>query len=312
MAWLLANRFTDFDTADELYRWFLIDVQMGACGETSRIREALSAVQLFVQQAMLGIVKDVEPSSSDREAWEWMSRYRVWEANRKVFLWPEHWMEPELRDDKSPFFEELETSILKDEISKENVDDVEDYLLSSMRSLAWRSAALSARWSEETEPDVVSTACMSWPGPREAPSTSTGCGSGREGGVWGPWRPIDVEIEGDHLLPVVWERRLYLFWPIFTAREEAPASMNLPSQNDRNYKPGSTKHWLEAQIAWTRLHEGAWSPKGLSTQFAKFDNRTMADADGFVLRDYQEKGAEPSLVLKNAQDGIDIGQPGSG
>jgi hypothetical protein len=29
--------------------------------------------------------------------WEWGKRYRVWDANRKVFLYPENWVEPELR-----------------------------------------------------------------------------------------------------------------------------------------------------------------------------------------------------------------------
>jgi hypothetical protein len=33
--------------------------------------------------------------------WEWMKNYRVWKANRKVFLYPENWVEPEPRDDKS-------------------------------------------------------------------------------------------------------------------------------------------------------------------------------------------------------------------
>jgi SpoVK/Ycf46/Vps4 family AAA+-type ATPase len=27
--------------------------------------------------------------------WEWSKRYRVWEANRKEFLYPENWLEPE-------------------------------------------------------------------------------------------------------------------------------------------------------------------------------------------------------------------------
>jgi hypothetical protein len=30
-------------------------------------------------------------------SWEWGKNYRVWEANRKVFLYPENWIEPELR-----------------------------------------------------------------------------------------------------------------------------------------------------------------------------------------------------------------------
>jgi len=33
-----------------------------------------------------------------------MKNYRVWEANRKVFVYPENWIERKLRDEKSPFF----------------------------------------------------------------------------------------------------------------------------------------------------------------------------------------------------------------
>ena len=29
--------------------------------------------------------------------WEWPKRYRVWDANRKIFLYPVNWIEPELR-----------------------------------------------------------------------------------------------------------------------------------------------------------------------------------------------------------------------
>ena len=29
--------------------------------------------------------------------WQWRTRYRVWEANRKVFLYPDNWVEPEPR-----------------------------------------------------------------------------------------------------------------------------------------------------------------------------------------------------------------------
>jgi SpoVK/Ycf46/Vps4 family AAA+-type ATPase len=29
-----------------------------------------------------------------RTNWSWLKRYRVWEANRKVFLYPDNWLEP--------------------------------------------------------------------------------------------------------------------------------------------------------------------------------------------------------------------------
>ena len=28
--------------------------------------------------------------------WEWRKRYRIWDANRKIFLYPENWIEPDL------------------------------------------------------------------------------------------------------------------------------------------------------------------------------------------------------------------------
>ncbi len=32
-----------------------------------------------------------------RSDWQWLKRYRVWDANRKIFVYPENWIEPELR-----------------------------------------------------------------------------------------------------------------------------------------------------------------------------------------------------------------------
>src|SRR5207247_1029269 len=53
------------------------------------------------------------------QRWQWMKYYRVWEANRKVFLYPENWIEPELRDDKSEIFQSFESDLLQSEITHE-------------------------------------------------------------------------------------------------------------------------------------------------------------------------------------------------
>jgi hypothetical protein len=45
----------DFQTADDLYDYYLIDVQMGACMETSRVVQAHATIQLFVQRCLLGL-----------------------------------------------------------------------------------------------------------------------------------------------------------------------------------------------------------------------------------------------------------------
>jgi hypothetical protein len=52
-----------------------------------------------------------------------MQRYRVWEANRKVFLYPENWIQPSHRDDRSPIFLQLEPELLQKDLNNEAVLD---------------------------------------------------------------------------------------------------------------------------------------------------------------------------------------------
>jgi ATPase family associated with various cellular activities (AAA) len=38
-----------------------------------------------------------KPRTKVETEWQWRKNYRVWEANRKTFLYPENWIEPKLR-----------------------------------------------------------------------------------------------------------------------------------------------------------------------------------------------------------------------
>ena len=51
------------------------------------------------------------PVAADIKRWPWLKNYRVWDANRKVFHYPENWIEADLPDDKSPYFRELEKQL---------------------------------------------------------------------------------------------------------------------------------------------------------------------------------------------------------
>jgi SpoVK/Ycf46/Vps4 family AAA+-type ATPase len=37
------------------------------------------------------------------QPWTWRKNYRVWEASRKVFVYPENWVEPKLRSPTAAF-----------------------------------------------------------------------------------------------------------------------------------------------------------------------------------------------------------------
>ncbi|UPL01782.1 hypothetical protein LCI18_012716 [Fusarium solani-melongenae] len=85
--------------ADSLFEFFLVDVQMMPLVETSRIRQAISTIQLFVQRCFLGLESEYVPTDRlDRTWWEWMKNYDTWASNRKVFLYPENMIGPSLRE----------------------------------------------------------------------------------------------------------------------------------------------------------------------------------------------------------------------
>ncbi len=46
---------------------------------------------------MRKIQKPGKPRRKTEAEWNWRGNYRVWDANRKIFLYPANWIEPELR-----------------------------------------------------------------------------------------------------------------------------------------------------------------------------------------------------------------------
>jgi hypothetical protein len=263
LAFLIADENRPFKSAIEAYGWFLIDPEMSACMLTSRIKQALSSVQLFIQRVLLNL-EGGAPSMTNRavETWNtWMKLYRVWEANRLVFLYPENWIEPELRDDKSPFFTALETELLQNAISEETVETAFRHYLEKLQEVA--RLEIAGIYSENSRkihhvfartPDTPHIYYYRrWHYPR----------------YWTPWERIDLDIEGDHLIPVVLQNRLFLFWPVFT---EKPVDED-PPQEEGNAKRPAT--YLEISLAWSEYKSDSWSAKRVSRSSLMFPESNL-------------------------------------
>jgi hypothetical protein len=93
LANVVADGISPEQAVDEaIARTAKVDPQINACMLTSRIRLALSSVQLFIQRLLLGMESASIPEGLAEDL-SWLRTYRVWEANRKVFFWPENWAE---------------------------------------------------------------------------------------------------------------------------------------------------------------------------------------------------------------------------
>jgi hypothetical protein len=137
-----------------------------------------------------------------------MKRYRVWEANRKVFLWPENWLEPELRDDQSPFFKEVMSELLQGDITEDRAATALLTYLSKLEEVA-RLDPCGVHLDEHgsgKHDDVLHVVA------RTAGANRKYYYRRREYGYWTPWEHIKLDIEDNPVVPVVWKGRVFVFW----------------------------------------------------------------------------------------------------
>ena len=211
-------------TSNQLFEYFLIDVDMSACMMTSRIKQGISSVQLFVHRCLMNLEPQVGAVAIDLTVWQWMKHYRIWEANRKVFLYPENWIEPELRDGKTPFFRELESELLQNDLTMDTAETAFLNYLEKLDEVA-RLEICGMYW-QETDPDTNEPINILHVFGRTLHTRHVYYYRQLiNNASWTAWEKVQVDIEGDHLIPVVWNRRLHIFWPIFTAIAAKPGEM---------------------------------------------------------------------------------------
>ena len=122
---------------NELYDDFLIDVEMSPCMMSTRIKQAISSVQLFIQRSLMNLEEDVFMTPKEAREWsQWRKQYRMWEANRKILLYPENWIEPELRDGKSQFFQQLEDELLQSDVTMDSAETAFIHYLEKLQEVS--------------------------------------------------------------------------------------------------------------------------------------------------------------------------------
>ncbi|MBN1550509.1 hypothetical protein JW979_03520 [bacterium] len=202
----------------DLYEYFLHDVEMGEKSTTSLIQEAIACVQLFYHRVLMKLETNHYTNLIHLKSWwDWMKNYRIWEANRKVFLYPENYIRSELRRDKSPAFKKLEDELLQNEITDEAAEKVfknylDEYAEVSRLIIAggyfYEDAKDNNRYAvlfgyTRTEPkkyyyrlgkvNILSETV-------EIPIT------------WAPWLETGITMNASKVYPVYAFNRLFVFW----------------------------------------------------------------------------------------------------
>ncbi|WP_304518067.1 neuraminidase-like domain-containing protein [Cecembia rubra] len=267
--YLVHSGFPEFGNENDLYHYFLIDTELEGCARTSRLVAATMSLQLYIHRILLNLEQDdqepgtvgriyVQPDDIPSEEWDWRKNYRVWEANRKVFLYPENYIEPDLRDDKTPLFKELESELLQKEINADNVMDAYGKYMKGFDEVAHLKIAGSFHEKDtKTETDALHLFGVTADEPpqyyyRRVENLFYSEKKDDRGIVWEPWQKINVQIPVRYVAPITYNGRLHVFWTRITTLA------NTVFDNNRSIFTGYS-HKVSIEFTTLKL-DGTWTP----------------------------------------------------
>lgn len=255
------------DSIEKLFEYFLIDPGMEPVVQTSRLRLAISSLQTFIQRCFLNLEKHVHPSVLNARHWSWMKRYRVWEANRKIFLFPENWLEPEWRDDKTHLYQELESSLLQGDVTNQLAEDALYVYLKKLDQLARLEIVTMYAEEKPGGPPTMHVIGRTYLLPHQYFYRRYT----RQ--MWTAWEPVNTEIDGEHIVAVMWRDRLHLFW--LTFMEKVVESAGGPQTNQpgalgdlplgtlvaeaAKASKAAAIRMLDVQLNWSEYFQGEWT-----------------------------------------------------
>lgn len=314
----------DLDGARELYERLLVDVEMGPEGNTSHVREAVAAVQLYVHRYLLDLEKvlpdDEELRRRVRVWWSWLKNYRVWEANRKVFLYPENYLRPELRDTKTPAFRELENDLLQNEIGADSVQAaykryLDEYTEVSRLSVAGGYVYRADGADENVRRLVLFGRTRTEPRRHYYREAEFRDGE-RLSATWQPWLKVDAQIDGDRVYPVHAFGRVFVFWPVVeTVPPDTTGTTTIVARRDgdkQNVEPQPSRYRVRISYSFYNLNKEWVSaqelPLGPAVDFPISDLRLSVQASATVPGG--DPGAHDSIVVSCSYLVTVPGEPG--
>lgn len=256
VAYLLASN-PDLNGSNDLYDYFLMDVLMQPGQPSSRIVMAHGILQLFIQRCLMALEPDAIADVTNDDGWSqwiWMKNFQVWVANRKIFLYPENWIQPELRADQSYFFADLISELQQNEVTDDNVETAAIHYLEKLDDVA--TLDVRACYYD------VSTYTMHVIARVRGGSTYY-YRTGVKERKWEPWTKVDVDISGDHLLAYMLNNRLFLAWHLPTEEIQQGQSVSIPSTPINQAAPAPMKRY-KIQLATSECINGVWQPKRTS------------------------------------------------
>jgi peptidoglycan hydrolase-like protein with peptidoglycan-binding domain len=279
-----------FENENQLFEYFLIDPGMEPVVQTSRLRLGMSSLQTFVQRCLLNLESsnsnaalNISPSAIDADWWSWMKRYRVWQANREIFLYPENWMVPELRLGSSDLFQTLEGALLQGDVTDDLANQAFLDYLTGLEQRA-RLDVVATYLDQDLTDAGVSTLhvlARSYAHPHKYFYRTY------SSSVWSGWTAVTQDFDGDHIAIAIWKGRLNVFWVTFIQQSQAPApaansdttalgQMHFNALSGDISSSGNPTKLTQIQLHWSEYYQSKWS-KPIASDVNKYNPIPVVD-----------------------------------
>ncbi|KAB8194367.1 hypothetical protein FKV24_006010 [Lysobacter maris] len=286
---LLRPDISMIDSPQGLSEYLLMDVESGSCNTTTPILELTLAAQMYLQRCRMALEPGVTSAEISDLTWSWMSSYRLWEANRKVFIYPESYIDPTLRRARTPLFSTLLEQLQQGEITDAAVTSAFTQYLTSLDELA-KLQTVGSVYCTAPDPDTGELVDQLIMVGRTADEPfGYYLRTMEDGVIWSAWHKIDLKIPAPNVTPVHAFGRLFLFW--VETEEASIGLMEGTSQENVSSLRGSIRY------SYQRLDKTWTAPQPVLS--------------GIVF-DAMPDTYSTSLLSTNSDDplsGIDVGQP---
>ncbi len=293
--WKLGKRYPSIQHGRNLYEFLLIDVENAGCRQISYVKQALNSAQLYLQRCRLGEEENVaiQPDHIPAVWWEWIMNYRIWQANREIFLYPENYLDPSLRKDKTALFQQLEQSLMQGQLSDSLVESSFRKYLDGLMKLASLEYVDAYHASVKGQAGLLTDTLFLFARTTSQPYEYYYI-SQPEGGAWSSWQALDLKIQGKYITPVYAFNRLFIFWVEQQKQQDTDPTAKAKSNGS---PPKMSLYKMAIKYSYQTL-DGKWS----GPQAVKMDPGSRQENEKLIYAKTEALDGELSFAYGSMLD----------
>ncbi|CQD35622.1 Tc toxin subunit A-related protein [Yersinia mollaretii] len=254
----------DIKNPDELYQYLLLDTKIGAEVKTSKVAEAISSLQLYIERSIEGAEPDAAADkvakhfSTDQFLHNWSTynkRYARWAGKEKLKYYAADYIDPTLRYNKTELFTAFEQSINQGKLTENAITKALQKYLIQYDELCHLETIAHVEASEKNIHYFIGRSQHApyqyfWRSCRQATQVT-------EGYIWSEWKKVNINIDPLKKLNISLlfnNNKLSIYWP---STEEITKSGG--GKETHNYHNFSYKNDDETWVVLNKKEAGVYN-----------------------------------------------------